>query len=139
MSVLIQIPEKQLRLTRNLSFELFSEIKRVVSSDVDTHKCEHYLDEGMSGVFSSDGECIWYDEYQYCRKCLSSRLSISSCGGLSFIVYKVGNGEITFDEEWGQGVTVSYVPEDAVRLWNELKTDPSNVKNLRNLIDYYSS
>ena len=138
MSVLIQIPEKQLRLTRNLSFELFSEIKRAVSSDVDTHKCEHDLDQGMSGVFSSDGEHTWYDEYQYCEQCLSSRLSISSCGGVSFIVYKVGNGEITFDEEWGEDVTVSYVPEDAQRLWNELKSDPTNVQTFHNLINYYS-
>lgn len=142
MSVWIKIPEKQIRLTRDLPFELFEEIKCTVSNQsTSKQKCEHVPDSTTitKYIFCSDGEHCWYETSQACNKCLSSKMGILVCGGVSFICYVIDGTCIHFDQEWGHGVTISCVPEKAVILWNELELEPGNVDSLQNLIDYYRS
>lgn len=144
MSVTIEIPKKHIKLTRDLTFEEFKQAKRELwnTSCHVALTCEHQspVTTAHAHVFATDGENIWYDEYKKCKLCMSSRLNIWVCGGVSFIVYTTDGETIKFDEQWGQQeIVVSYVPDVALKLWTDLSSNPSDVQQFHNLIAYYSS
>lgn len=144
MSVSIDIPAKYVNVTKMLSFKRFSKLTKVLAPTyLETKKCKHEQDAKTLStfVFASSHGYQWYNKYTYCSECLTRQLEflVGLDPAVSFAVYKVDGKTIQFEKDYGSPIQISYISENAIKLWETLKTEPNSVEYLKSLITYYSS
>lgn len=147
--VQIRVPPNLITLDSTLTLEQFNLITKDqhIAEYSCLHKCCPNCSQSASHQFKvyTGFKLDEYGDYSvrhftYCNECVKTKNERREwyTEDDSFAIYLVESDKISLICQWGHD-QIQYTPENTIDLWNNLASDPKNVRHLQALIDLYSN